>query len=105
MLIPSHYILFIYNRIFRAESIELSKQKLYDTGWSEIIVSQKTEKLYKMFLQFFIILCDQSFPEKKNQSHEERNVRSLDNFKHKKSSKHKLQLYKKFFRKKMTCQK
>ena len=67
MVIPPSYILLIYKTIFRAESIERFKKKLYDTGWNETIASENFEKSYEMFIQFLIILYDQCFP-KKNKS-------------------------------------
>ena len=44
---------FIYKRIFDAKAIELFKQKLYETSWDDIQVSQNPNDAYKAFLNKF----------------------------------------------------
>ena len=43
----------IFKRVFDTESIELFKQKLYETNWDDIEVSQNSDEAYKGFLNKF----------------------------------------------------
>ena len=51
----------IYKTVFDTESIELFKQKLYETSWDDIEVSQNPNKVYKSFLSKFSDLYDAYF--------------------------------------------
>ena len=52
----------IFKRVFDTESIELFKQKLYETSWNDIEVSQNPDELYKSFLNKFSGLYNIYFP-------------------------------------------
>ena len=54
----------IFKRVFDTESFELSKQKLYETSWDDIEVSQNPDEAYKSFLNKFSDLYDTYFPKK-----------------------------------------
>ena len=43
----------IFKRVFDTESIELFKQKLYETNWNDTEVSQNPSEAYKCFLNKF----------------------------------------------------
>ena len=51
----------IFKRVFDKESIELFKQKLYETSWDDIEVSQNPDEAYKGFLNRFFDLYDTYF--------------------------------------------
>ena len=53
---------FVTKRI--TESIELSKQKLYETSWDEMEMSQNLDQAYKTFLTKFSDLYNIYFPTK-----------------------------------------
>ena len=54
----------IFKRVFDTESIELFKQKLYETNWDDIEVSQNPDEAYESFLNKFSDLYDTYFPKK-----------------------------------------
>ena len=54
----------IFKRVFDTESIELFKQKLYETNWDVIEVSQNPDEAYKSFLNKFSDLSNTYFPKK-----------------------------------------
>ena len=54
----------IFKRVFDTESIELFKQKLYETNWDDIEISQNPDEAYKSFLNKFSDLCNTYFPKK-----------------------------------------
>ena len=54
----------IYKKVFDTKSIELFKQKLYETSWDDIEVSQNHNDTYKSFLNKFSDLCNAYFPKK-----------------------------------------
>ena len=56
--------IFIAKRIFNTESIELFKQKLYETSWDEMEMSQNHDQAYKTFLTKFSDLYNIYFPTK-----------------------------------------
>ena len=55
----------IFRRVFDTESIELFKQKLYETSWDDIEAFRNLDELYKYFLDKFSDLYNTYFP--KNQ--------------------------------------
>ena len=55
---------FITKRIFNTESIKLFKQKLYETSWDEMEMSQNPDEAYKTFLTKFFDLYNIYFPTK-----------------------------------------
>ena len=55
---------FITKRILNTKSIELFKQKLYETSWDEIEMSQNPDQEYKTFLTKFSDLYNIYFPTK-----------------------------------------
>ena len=57
----------IFKRVFDTESVELFKQKLYETNWDDIEVSKNPDEAYKRFLNKFSDLCDTYFPKKTDQ--------------------------------------
>ena len=57
----------IFKRVFDTESIELFKQKLYETNWDDIEVSQNPDEAYKSFLSKFFDLYNTYFPKKTDQ--------------------------------------
>ena len=54
----------IFKRVFDTESIELFKQKLYETSWDDIEASQNLDEAYKSVLNKFSDLYDTYFPKK-----------------------------------------
>ena len=54
----------IFKTVFDTESIELFKQKLHETNWDDIEVSQNPDEAYKSFLNKFSDLYDTCFPKK-----------------------------------------
>ena len=54
----------IFKRVFDTESTELFKQKLYETNWDGIEVSQNPDEVYKSFLNKFSDLYNTYFPKK-----------------------------------------
>ena len=54
----------IFKRVFDTESIELFKQKLYETGCDDIEASENPDEVYKGFLSKFSDLYDTYFPKK-----------------------------------------
>ena len=54
----------IFKRVFDTESIELFKQKFYETSWDNIETSQNPDEAYKSFLNKFSDLYDNYFPKK-----------------------------------------
>ena len=49
-----HRNYFVTKRILNTKSIELFKQKLYETSWDEMEMSQNPNQAYKTFLTKFI---------------------------------------------------
>ena len=62
----------IFNRVLHTESIELLKQKLYETNWDGIEASQSYGGEHKRFLNKFSDLYNTYFPKKINQIRKER---------------------------------
>ena len=54
----------IFKRVFGTGSIKLFRQKLYETNWDDIEVSQNLDEAYKSFLNKFSDLYNTYFPEK-----------------------------------------
>ena len=54
----------IFKRVFDTESIELFKQKLYETNWDDAEVSQNPDEAYKSFLNKFSNLYNTYCPKK-----------------------------------------
>ena len=54
----------IFKRVFDTESTELFKQKLYETNWEGVEVSQNPDEVYKSFLNKFSDLYNTYFPKK-----------------------------------------
>ena len=57
----------IFKRVFDTESIELFKQKLYETSWDDIEASQNPDEAYKSFLNKFSDLYGTYFSKKQIQ--------------------------------------
>ena len=55
---------FITKRILNTKSIELFKQKLYETSWDKMEMSQNPDQAYKTFLTKFSDLYNIYFPTK-----------------------------------------
>ena len=54
----------IFKRVFDTESIELFKQKLYETNWDDIEVFRNPDEANKSFVNKFSDLYDTYFPKK-----------------------------------------
>ena len=80
---------FITKRILNTKSIELFKQKLYETSWDEMEMPQNPDQAYKTFLTKFSDLHNIYFPTK---------IISWITKGIKKSSKRKQRLYEKFLK-------
>ena len=89
----------IFKTVFDTESIELFKQKLHETNWDDIEVSQNPDEAYKSFLNKFSDLYDTYFPKKqiKLKSKDLQTPWIMNDIR--KSSKRKQRLCEKFFKK------
>ena len=89
----------MYKRVFDTESIELFKQKLYETSWDDTEVSQNPDEVYKSFLKKISDLYDAYFPKKQQIKLKSKDLQSpwITNG-IKKSSKWKQSLYEKFLK-------
>ena len=88
----------IFKRVLDTEPIELFKQKLYETNWDDIEVSQNHDEAYKSFLNKFSDLYDTYSPKKqiKLKSKDLQSPWITNGIK--KSSKRKQRLYEKFLK-------
>ena len=88
----------IFKTVFGTESIELFKQKLYETNWDDTEVSQKPDEAYKSFLNKFSDSYNTYLPKKqiKLKSKDLRSPWITDGIR--KSSKRKQRLYEKFLK-------
>ena len=89
---------FITKRIFNTESIELFKQKLYETSCDEMEMSQNPDQAYKTFLTKFSDLYNIYFPTKIIKVKNKYLNSTWITKGIKKSSKRKQRLYEKFFK-------
>ena len=81
------------------ESIELFKQRLFETDWQKIEIYKNRDEAYKIFLHKFLASYDGSLPKKKMKVKIKDLQSSWTTKGFKKSSKRKERLYKKFLQK------
>ena len=88
----------IFKTVFDTESIELFKQKLHETNWDDIEVSQNPDEAHKSFLNKFSDLYGTYFPKKQIKLKSKDLQSSWITNGIRKSSKRKKRLYEKFLK-------